>query len=102
MKCLERRAIFGTLHTMSFHYKLRHKDKIGECKCGYKNLSGICLGKFIQESSELRGSFADPNPNNYFYPNSNSSPNPNSNPNPYPNSNSNSNPNSNPTEIKLI
>ena len=56
MKCLECRAKFGTPHTMSFQYKLKHKDKIGECKCWDISLSGICLSKIIQEAS-------DPNPN---------------------------------------
>ena len=102
MKCLECRAKFGNLHTMFFHYKLKHKDKFGECKCGDISLSGICFNKFIQVAYDLRSSFADPNPNFYFYPNSNSNshsnPNSNSNPNPNPyyNSNSNHNSNSNP------
>ena len=77
---------------MSLHYKVEHKDKIGECKCGDISLSGIRLTKFIEEAS-------DPNPNYNFnpYSSSNSNSNPNSNYNPHPNSNSisNSRPNSN-------
>ena len=95
MKCLECRAKFGTPHTLSFHYKPKHKDKIGERKCGDISLSRICLGKFIQEASH-------PNPNYYFHPNSNS--NSNSNPNSESNSNSNCTPSSisKPSPIKLI
>ena len=81
LRCLECKAKFGTPHTMSFHYKLKHKDKIGECKCGDIKLRGICLTDFIQEASGT-------NPN-YFCSNSNS----NSNPNPILNPN--------PVEIKF-
>ena len=52
MKNLECKAKFGT-HTMSVHCKLKHKDKIGECKCGDIKLSGICLTNFIQETSGI-------------------------------------------------
>ena len=51
MKCLECEATCGTPHTMSFHYKLKHKDKIVDCKCGDISLSGICLSELVQEAS---------------------------------------------------
>ena len=95
INCLECRAKCGTPHTLSFHYKLKHKDKIGECKCGDLSLSRICSSKFIQEAY-------DPNHNYNFNPNSKSNPNsnPNSNlrssfANSNPNYNTKSNPNSN-------
>ena len=75
MKSLECEVKFGTPHNMSFPYKLKHKDKFGECKRGDTKLSGICLTNFIKEASGT-------NPN-YFYSNSNS----NSNPNPISNPN---------------
>ena len=60
VKCLECKAKFGTPHTMSFHYKLKHNDKIGECKCGEISMSQICLNNFIQEASDLHSNFAYP------------------------------------------
>ena len=42
-KCLECNYRCGSPFTLSFHYQVIHKDKMGKCACAVKSLSGICI-----------------------------------------------------------
>ena len=52
MKCLDCNYGCGTPHTLLFHDKIEHKDKVIKCACGNQTISGNCLEKI---SSKLKG-----------------------------------------------
>ena len=52
LKCLDCIYKFGTPHTLLFHYKIEHKDKVSKCGCGNQTVSCICVEEI---SSKLRG-----------------------------------------------
>ena len=52
MKCLDCNYKCRTPHTLLFHYKIEHKDKVSKCACGNQTISGNCVEKI---SSKLRG-----------------------------------------------
>ena len=52
MKCLDCNYNCGTQHTLLFHYKREHKDKVSRCAFGNQTISGNCVEEI---SSKLRG-----------------------------------------------
>ena len=110
MKCLDCNYGYATPHTLLFHYKIEHKDKVSKCACGNQTISGNCVEEISYKlrgtaskcsssssssssilssssnpnsDSNLRSSFTDSNSNS----NSNSSPKSNSIPNSKPDHN---------------
>ena len=47
MKCLDCNYRCGTPHTLLFHYKKKHKDRVNKCACGNQTISGNCVEKFL-------------------------------------------------------
>ena len=75
IKCLECNYKCGIPFTLSFHYKIEHKDKICDCSCGDESLSRICM---IGTVSKIRGTTPKCSSSG-FRSSSNSSSNSNSN-----------------------
>ena len=106
IKCLECYHKCGLPFNLTFHYSIRHEDKISKCECGDITLSGICIKELAQQSCFANSpkktdcsfkyeSGYNSSSNSNCNSNSNSSSNSNSNSNSSCNSSSNSNSNSN-------
>ena len=62
IKCLECNHKCGAPFNLAFHYSICHEDKIGNCACGDKTLSGICIKELAQRTclvNHERSSFAN-------------------------------------------
>ena len=70
MKCLDCNYGCGTPHTLLFHYKIEHKDKVSKCACGNQTISGNCVEEI---SSKLRGTASKCSSQSVLVPNSSSS-----------------------------
>ena len=57
MKCLDFNYRCGLPHTLLFHYKIEHKDKVSKCACGNQTISGNCVEEI---SSKIRGTASKP------------------------------------------
>ena len=89
MKCLDCNYGCGTLDTLLFHYKIKHKDKVSKCVYGNQTISGNCVEEI---SSKLRGIASKcSNSNSSFSISSSSIFSSSSNPNSDSNSSSKSN-----------
>ena len=102
MKCLDCNYKCATPHTLLFHYKIEHKDKVSKCACGNQTISVNCVEEISSKlrgtaskcsSSNLRSSFTDSSPCSIFSSNPNSDSNYNSNSDSSANSNCGSNSN---------
>ena len=47
VKCLHCNYRCGNPHTLLFHYKIEHKDRVSKCVCGNQTIIGNC----VQENS---------------------------------------------------
>ena len=95
MNCLDSIYGCGTPHTLLFHYKIVHKDKVSKCACGNQAISGNCVEETY---SKLRGTASKCSNSNSS---SNFSLSSSSNPNSDSNSNSNSSSKSNSIRISI-
>ena len=62
IKCSECNHKCGATFNLAFHYSICHEDKIGNCACGDKTLSGICIKELAQRTclvNHERSSFAN-------------------------------------------
>ena len=50
MKCLYCNYRCGTPHTLLFHYKIEHKDKVCKCACGNQTISGNCGEEIVLQN----------------------------------------------------
>ena len=65
IECLEGNYKCGTSFTLTFHYKIEHKDKISEWVCGDESLSVFCIKELASSmktdcSFNLQSRFRDP------------------------------------------
>ena len=92
IKCLECNHKCGAPFNLAFHYSICHEDKIGNCVCGDKTLSGICIKTDCSFKDESR-----------YSPSFDSSSNPSPSPNPSSSSSSSPNPSIDPSpNLKVI
>ena len=94
MECLDCNYGCGTPHTLLFHYKIEHKNKVRKCACGNQTKRGTASkgssSSFSPSSSSIFSSSSNPNSDSNLrsrFTDSNSSSNSNSIPSTIPDPN---------------